>query len=57
MVQDTYFIIIPSIGYDIITQSSQKDTLILCRRKNKLITKHEEKNFQPRLWPSSVVVN
>ena len=30
-----YLIIIPFIGYDIITQSSKDDTLIKCRRKNK----------------------
>ena len=33
VVENTYLIIIPRIGYDIITQSSQCDTLIQCRIK------------------------
>ena len=27
------------------------------QKKKQLIIKHENQNFQPRLWPSSVVVN
>ena len=42
--------------YIYVSQTSQNDTLIKCRRKKQLITKHENLNFQPRLWPSSVVV-
>ena len=27
------------------------------QKKKQLIIKHENQNFQPRMWPSSVVVN
>ena len=27
------------------------------QKKKQLIIKHENQNFQPRLWPSSVVIN
>ena len=43
--------------YIYIAQSSQNDILIQCKRKKLLIIKHENQNFQPRLSPSSVVVN
>ena len=42
--------IVPRIGYEIIAQSSENDTLIQCKRYL------NDQNFQPRLWPSSVVL-